>query len=154
MVIAFLAVLLGLMVLGWQLRKARQRDIGAPLAPPESQGELLGEFSGKYVATTRAGDPLDRINVRGLGFRGAVSVAVSADGLELARTGSSELWIPRSDLRDTRRATWTIDRVVEPDGMHLVQWALGETIVDTYLRMDNPVAFDAALSNLTERKPS
>jgi hypothetical protein len=102
------------------------------------------------VATTRAGDPLDRIAVHGLGFRGPIVVTVSDGGLLLDRAGSRPVWIARAELRDVRRATWTIDRVVEPDGMHLVEWALGETTVDTYLRMDDAAAFDAALAGITE----
>lgn len=153
-VIVFLFVLLGLMVFGWQRRKRRQADVVAPQAAPETLGTLLGSFVGKYVATTRAGDPLDRIAVHGLGFRGSVDVMVSDAGLLLERAGSRPIWIPRSDVRGIRRATWTIDRVVEPDGMHLIEWALGDTIVDTYLRMDDGVAFDASLSSLTEGKRS
>ncbi|CAN5334792.1 hypothetical protein BH10ACT7_BH10ACT7_01390 [soil metagenome] len=153
-VIAFLFVLLGLMVFGWQRRQRRQADVVAPQPAPDSLGTILGSFVGKYVATTRAGDPLDRIAVHGLGFRGSIEVTVSDVGLLLERAGSPAIWIPRSDVRDMRRATWTIDRVVEPDGMHLVEWTLGDTIVDTYLRMDDGAAFDGALSSLTEGKRS
>lgn len=153
-VLVFLLLLLGLMVLGWQRRKRRQADIAAPQSAPDSLGTMLGSFVGKYVATTSAGDPLDRIAVHGLGFRGSVVLTVSDAGLLLERSGSRPLWIPRADLKDIRRATWTIDRVVEPDGMHLLEWSLGDTLVDTYLRMDDGTALDGALSSLTERKPS
>lgn len=154
LVILLLIVLLALMVLGWQQRKRRQRDIAAPKTAPATTGTALGEYVGKYVATTRAGDRLDRIAVHGLGFRGGVSVAVSSDGVLFALDGGHDVWIPRADILDTARATWTIDRVVEPDGLHLIEWALGETSVDSYLRMDNPTAFDAALATLTEGKRS
>ena len=77
-------------------------------------------------------------------------------GLLLARPGEVDTWIPRDALRDRRRATWTIDRVVEPDGLELVEWMLGSRSVDTYLRLDDPSGFDAALSPLipTERQAS
>jgi hypothetical protein len=43
--------------------------------------------------------------------------------------------------------------VVERDGMTLVSWQLGDTRVDSYLRMDDVAAVDAALAPLIERKP-
>lgn len=153
-VIALGVLLLVLLPVGWRARTRRQRDILAPVPTPRDRGEAIGDFTGKYVATTRSGDPLDRITVHGLGFRSDVTVEVTSGGLLLGRPGESDIWIPRADLRDIRRATWTIDRVVEPDGLHLVEWKLGPDIVDSYLRIAEPARFDTALSSLipTERQ--
>ena len=156
LVLVLLVVLLLLLPLGWFARKRRQRAVEAPHSAPADRGAELGVFDGKYVATTASGDPLDRIAVHGLGFRSDVSAQVSALGVLLARPGEVDTWIPRDDLRDRRRATWTIDRVVEPDGLELVEWMLGSRRVDTYLRLDDPAGFDAALTPLlpTERQAS
>ena len=153
-VIALGVVLLLLLPLGWRARTRRQRDILAPVPAPADRGEALGEFAGKYVATTRSGDPLDRIAVHGLGFRSDVTVEVTTGGLLLGRPGESDIWIPLASLRAIRRATWTIDRVVEPDGLHLVEWTLGSDTVDSYLRLAEPARFDAASDSLisTERQ--
>lgn len=153
-VIALGVLLLLLLPLGWRARARRQRDILAPVPAPADRGDALGEFTGKYVATTRSGDPLDRITVHGLGFRSDVTVEITTGGLLLGRPGESDIWIPQASLRGIRRATWTIDRVVEPDGLHLVEWTLGADVVDSYLRLAEPARFDAALEPLipTERQ--
>ncbi|MGX5680396.1 PH-like domain-containing protein [Schumannella luteola] len=157
LVLVLLVVLLALLPLGWFARRRRQRSVTAPAAVPASLGESRGAFRGKYVATTASGDPYDRIAVHGLGFRSNVEVTVTDAGLLLARPGESDTWIPREDLRSLDRATWTIDRVVEPDGLQLVEWMLGSRPVATYLRLDDPTGFDAALTPLfptTERQAS
>ena len=148
LVLVLLAVLLVLLPLGWFARKRRQRSVESPLPVPADLGAQSGSFTGKYVATTTSGDPLDRIAVHGLGFRSDVTAQVWSGGLLLARPGEVDTWIPRDALRDRRRATWTIDRVVEPDGLELVEWMLGSRPVDTYLRLDDPSGFDAALAPL------
>lgn len=153
-VIAFLFVLLALMALGWRARQRRQKDVAAPASPPAELGAALGSFDGRYVATTASGAQLDRIAVHGLGFRSLVTVTVTTSGLLVQRPGNNDFWIAKSDLRDVRRATWTIDRVVEEGGLELVEWSLGDRVVDSYFRMAEPAAFDAAVHQLLERTPA
>lgn len=140
-------MLLGLMIVGWWRRRRRQADL-APIARTPALPAGAPEHRGKYVATTVASDPYDRITAGGLAFRGAASATVYTTGVLVRRTGEVELWIPRVDLIDAGRATWTIDRVVEPDGLTMLRWRLGSRDVDTYLRLDEPVAFDRALAPL------
>jgi hypothetical protein len=153
-VLVILVVLLALLVVGWRSRQRRQKSVAAPHVPPADLGSAAGTFDGKYVATTAHDDPYDRINVHGLGFRGNSSVTVTDLGLLVQRPGEHDTWIPAADVRAVRRATWTIDRVVEPDGLQLVEWTLGDRVVDTYFRMDEPAAFDAAVAPIiaTERQ--
>jgi len=146
--LAFLALLLLLMFLGWRARKRRQKNVAAPLTPPAELGAPLGTFDGKYVATTSAGNPLDRIAVNGLGFRSNVSVTVTDAGVLVQRPGNDDVWIPRADVRDRRTATWTIDRVVEGDGLELVEWNLGGASVDSYFRLNDAVGFEKAVDSL------
>lgn len=142
-VVVFLAVLLLLMALGWRARRRRQRDIVPLVVAPADLGTVLATLDGKYVATTASGDPLDRIVVHDLGFRSTVMVTVAEVGI-LLRLPGKDLFVPREDLRAVRRATWTIDRVVEKDGLHLIEWMLGNRAVDTYLRMADPAQFERA----------
>ena len=145
-VLAFLALLLALMVLGWRARQRRQSAIARPLPPPESLGEIHGTFDGFYVATTVAGEPLNRIAVRGLGYRARASVTVAASGIILSLRGEPDAFIPTASLREVTRATWTIDRVVENGGLVLVAWTLGDTPVDSYFRLPDPDALLDALA--------
>ena len=153
-VVVFLIAMLGLLVVGWQSRKRRQSGVAAPQSVPADPGRAVGTFAGKYVATTASGDPYDRIAVHGLGFRGAAAVTVADLGLLVQRPGESDFWVAAADVRGIRRATWTIDRVVEPDGLQLIEFTLGDRVVDSYFRMDEADAFEKAVVSLiaTERQ--
>jgi len=151
-VLVILAILLALVALGWRRRARRQSSIARPSDAPGTIGEQLGAFTGQYVATTIAGSPLERIAVHGLGFRGNVHVIVTTLGALVRIDGTSDKWIGATSMRDRRTATWTIDRVVEPDGLELLEWDLGGTLVDSYFRFDRDSGFDQAIDSLLERK--
>jgi hypothetical protein len=151
-VIVFMVFVLLLMVLGWRARKRRQATVATPSAAPAELGVSLGTFAGKYVATTSAGDPLDRIAVHGLGFRGNTSVTVAENGVLVHIDGTDDKWIPAADLRAHRKATWTIDRVVEQDGLELLEWNLGDKLVESYFRFDDWMDFEFAVDKLIEKK--
>jgi len=144
---------LALMLFGWARRRRRQQDVAELPATPAGLGAEPGHH-GKYVATTAAGDPYDRIAARGLGFRGFATASVHDEGLLIERVGERALWIPRAQLLGVGRATWTIDRVVEENGLHLIRWRLGERELDTYLRIDEPAAFDEAIKHIAPKEVS
>ncbi len=151
-VLVILAILLALIALGWRRRARRQSSIARPDDVPNDIGEQIGAFSGQYVATTIAGKPLERIAVHGLGFRGNAHVIVSTLGALVRIDGTTDKWISAANMRDRRTATWTIDRVVETDGLELLEWDLGGTLVDSYFRFDRDSGFDKAIDSLLERK--
>lgn len=138
---AFVAVLVALAVGGVLARRRRQRDIAAPAPWIDAVPSLVVEAL--YIATTRAGDPYDRIFAHGLGFRGRTRVAIDPEGVQLV-ADRTEVRIPADRIRSVERATWTIDRVVERGGIVVIAHELG-TDVDTYLRIigDDREAFDA-----------
>jgi hypothetical protein len=141
------AVVIALAVLGWIARRRRQRGIPATVPLPPDIGMLRGEFEGFYVSTTPDGEPLNRIAVRGLGFRARATIAVADRGVVLALPGHN-VFIPRESLREITRANYTIDRVVEPGGLVLVAWTLGETKLDSYLRVEQTEQLVSALEGL------
>ena len=104
-----------------------------------------------YVATTRAGAPLDRITIAGLGFRARAVVQTAPEGIVLDLAGRGPVFIPRSAVRGVGRATWTIDRVVDQDGLIFVRWVLGTTEIDSYLRSTDPDRLVSALTPLAPR---
>jgi hypothetical protein len=148
LVLGFLVVLLALGALGWYRRKRRQHGIAAPQRPPAELGAVLGEFPGFYVATTLAGDRLNRVAVHGLGFRARSTVVVAETGVVVPIAGQEDVFIPKSDITAVARATWTIDRVVENDGLTMIAWGLAETAVESYFRAENTEAFLAAVTTL------
>jgi len=147
-VLAFLVLLLGLAALGWFNRRRRQGGIAAPQRPPAALGVVLGEFPGFYVATTIANDRFNRVAVHGLGFRAKSTVVVTETGIVVPIAGQPDIFIPKGDITDAARATWTIDRVVENDGLTMVAWSLADTDVESYFRAENSEAFLAAASTL------
>ena len=147
-----LVVLLGLMYLGFRRRQKRQAGIPRPRAVPDSPGARLVDFGDLlYVASTVRDQPLDRIAVSGLGFRGRASVAVFERGAALGIAGEPDAFIPASDIDAIDRATWTIDRAVERDGLVRLAWRLGGTPIDSYLRIGeaaNQTAFITAIRGI------
>ena len=137
-----------LMALGWRNRRRRQADLGAPADPPADLGEVLHLEELLYVATTRADQPLDRIAIAGLGYRARATVTVAASGVLLELVGERPVFVPTDRLRGAGLATWTVDRVVEQDGLVFARWVLGETPVDSYLRTQDPRPLLAALDSL------
>jgi hypothetical protein len=134
---------------GWKHRGRRQAGLAAPTPAPAELGPETANRDLFYVATSRAGDPLDRIVVRGLGFRGRAVVSVHPEGVVLDIAGTQPILIERDHLRDVGRATWTIDRVVEADGLIQLGWRLGDLDVDTFLRdSDDPRILVEAIREL------
>ncbi|OJX64986.1 MAG: hypothetical protein BGO95_01405 [Micrococcales bacterium 73-13] len=150
-VVVIAAAAAWLMVWGWRRRARRQQTIGELPPVPAELGPATAHRA-KYVATTTAGQPFDRVVARGLGFRGDAVASVHRTGLLVERAGEADIWIPADRLVGVDRATWTIDRVVEGNGLHLVRWRLGDQDVDTYLRLDEPRAFDDAVAPLIPKQ--
>jgi len=137
-VLAVLVLLLALMYAGWRSRQRRQSGIPRPQGLPELTGRELIRAEAFYVASTMTDEPLNRIAVAGLGYRARARVQVFESGISLGIAGEPDAFIPRSDLVAVERATWTIDRVVEPGGLVRIVWRLGNTTIDSYLRVPEP----------------
>jgi hypothetical protein len=142
-----------LMGVGWRGRRRRQAGLGPLPAPPAELGAVLHSEDALYLATTRADAPLDRIALRGLGFRAEARVSVTASGVLLELVGEPPLFIAASRLRGVGVATWTVDRGVERDGLVFVRWELGDTAVDSYLRSADSSGLLAALDGLVPASP-
>jgi hypothetical protein len=140
-------VIIGLAILGWTLRRRSQRNIPATEPMPADVGTLRGEFEGYYVSTTLDGQPLNRVAVRGLAFRARATIAVAETGVILALPGNN-VFIPRSSIREVTRANYTIDKVVENGGLVLLAWTLGDTKLDSYLRVEETAELVSAIETL------
>ncbi|NHI17112.1 hypothetical protein [Microbacterium excoecariae] len=150
LIVMVAVALVGLALMAWGWRRRTRRDAGIAVPLGEPTGELVGEFDGFYVATTRHDAPLDRVTARPLAFRSSAAITVTRDGLGLGLPGERPVFFPAASLTGAGRATWTIDRVVERDGLVLVAWASGSQIFDTYLRLQDsdPTALVAAIESI------
>jgi hypothetical protein len=156
LMLALLVVALLLAWWGWRHRVGRHRDLPELLASSEVSVRPQQIHSVLYVATTQSDAPLERIARRPLAFRARVNLGSGPDGLWLDIAGEDEVFIPSAQLIAVGRATWTIDRVVDSDGLIFVRWQWGEREVDSYFRsVDFPAedvqrAVEVALSNDTK----
>ena len=147
--VAIAIVALALMAWGWKRRSRRDAGFHAPLTP--LVGDVRAQATGLYVATTPHDVPLERLAVKHLAFRSRVAVTVLDDGVRLELPGSPVISIPASSLVAIDRATVTIDRVVERDGLVRLAWKIdAETVVDSYLRLQqtDPTLLISAISTL------
>lgn len=132
--LGIIVVLVALMALGWRNRLRRQSDVPAPPGPPSDPGPALYEAEGQYVATTTAGDWLDRIAVHGLGLRGNAAAVVHPHGVVITRTGARTVYIPRADLTSVQLTGGMTGKFVEKEGLVVITWRLGAERVDTGFR--------------------
>jgi len=153
-VIAVILLALVGMIVGWRGRQKRQAHLPNPDAVPADPGTELLSAEAFYVATTMADDELNRVAVAGLGFRARATVTVIEAGVILSLAGATEVFIARSALRAIDRATYTIDRVVETGGLVRLTWSLGETFVDSYLRLTDPADTLALIAAVTILLPT
>ncbi|TDW84021.1 MULTISPECIES: hypothetical protein [Kribbella] len=155
---AFLGILGTLLVLaagyfgmyrGWRNRQARQADL-APL--PTAPEETTRGVEGVYVATTSAGDWMDRIAVHELGVRATADLAVSEAGLIFHRQGAADVFIPADHLTGVRTDRGIAGKVTaEKSGLVVVTWTHDGRELDTGFRprrKADTAALTASISTL------
>lgn len=154
-ILVLVVVVFSLMLRSWRRRVRRGAELGTPLTPPPELPEPFGVLEAQHLGTTLAGAPLDRVAVAPFAFRAHGTVEPGPDGVVVVLDGAEPAFIPASDVVGRSRASWTIDRGVETDGLNRLTWRLNGTELDSYYRMRDPNAFDAAIDRLlTERTPA
>ncbi|WP_410791571.1 hypothetical protein [Kribbella sp. C-35] len=159
---AFLGILGTLLVLaagyfgmyrGWRNRQSRQADLAPlPEAPPENDSATTRGIEGVYVATTSAGDWMDRIAVHELGVRATADLAVSEAGLIFHRQGAADVFIPADHLTGVRTDRGIAGKVTaEKSGLVVVTWTHDGRELDTGFRprrKADTAALTASISTL------
>ena len=142
--VAVVAVVGWLMLRSWRRRTVRDESLAA-YAPPTGLGLPQLEVEALYVATTPEAEPLERLAVEGLAFRGAAHVEVHPTGVLLRIAGELPSFIPADRIAGAGTATYAIDRGVEPEGLVALTWIVDDrsepevpTRVDSYLRCRYP----------------
>jgi hypothetical protein len=134
LVVLLAAVASGLIAKGWRSRLKRQAGLGKLPEVPEQLSPAGIVAEGQYVATTTAGDWLDRIAVHGLGFRGNAEMSVHPEGVLFDRTGTAPLFVPAGAVTDCSSSSGMAGKFVEKDGLVVLSWMLGEHELDTGFR--------------------
>ncbi|MEW1888406.1 hypothetical protein [Streptomyces sp. NPDC085659] len=143
-----------LMRQGWKWRGNLQSDLPAPATAPEgfADGEKLLTLSGRYHASTTAGQWLDRIVAHGLGTRSRVELTLTAEGLDVVRPGAADFFVPAADLRGARTEKALAGKVLPEGGLLVITWALGDRLIDSGFRSDHAAEHPAwvdAVNHLT-----
>ncbi|MYS37094.1 hypothetical protein K388_06266 [Streptomyces sp. KhCrAH-43] len=143
-----------LMRQGWKWRGNLQSDLPAPATVPDgyADGEKLLTLSGRYHASTTAGQWLDRIVAHGLGTRSRVELTLTADGLDVVRPGAADFFVPVADLRGARTEKALAGKVLPEGGLLVITWALGDRLIDSGFRSDHSAEHPAwvdAVNHLT-----
>lgn len=138
----------------WKNRAKRQSSLfEAPLEALPVKGNLLAAADSFYVATTFANSFLERIAAHGLGARGFASVEVFSQGVLVQRVGERDLAIAKEDLVSVSFSQVAIDKAVERDGLLVVIWRTGESLLATHLRVKELSARDLVFSTLSDLVP-
>ncbi|MFG1819879.1 hypothetical protein ACGFIF_39405 [Kribbella sp. NPDC049174] len=118
---------------GWRNRQSRQADLAPlPVAPAD---DTTRGVEGVYVATTAAGDWMDRIAVHELGVRSTADLAVSEAGLIFHRQGAADVFIPVDHLTGVRTDRGIAGKVTaEKSGLVVVTWNHDGRALDTGFR--------------------
>jgi hypothetical protein len=153
MMLALMVLALGAAGWGWYRRVRRYRPLAGHLIFEEPSSAPSLFVSALYVATTEADNPLARVAAGPLAYRAKASLAMHPEGVVVRLAGNRPFLFPASKGLRAGLATWTIDRVVEPEGLLMVRWELGEAEVDSYFRIvDGDVnEVVAAISSLQEK---
>ncbi|MDT0168767.1 hypothetical protein [Pseudarthrobacter sp. BRE9] len=155
--LAVVAVVFVLLAVGWRNRLKRQSDVGHLPQVPAAPGEPTAAAEGQYVATTTAGDWLDRIAVHGLGIRTNATLAVYPHGVLYERSGAPAVYIPAASLTGVRQDSGMAGKFVEKDGLLVLAWNLGAHELDTGFRTRRAADKDTlyqALQDLISSAPA
>ena len=127
-------VALALIAIGWRNRLRRQSDVEPLPEVPAELGAPLAAADGQYVASTTAGDWLDRIAVHNLGIRTNAKLSVHPEGVLFERSGAGPVFIPTGRLTGVRQESGMAGKFVEKDGLLVLSWMLGSHELDTGYR--------------------
>lgn len=144
--IAGALALIAVLVWAWSRRTRRDSGFAPPIGEAPADATVIRTHEALYVATTRHGEPLERLAIRGLGFRSRADLTVTSAGVALDLTGQPRFFLPTERIVEVGQATVAIDRVVEPDGLVRIAWRIDTdgthpgTVVDSYLRVQDASA--------------
>lgn len=121
-------VLLAVLILAgmwWGWRSRSRRDAGILDASPARSlcGEVVAQFPRVgYVSTTPADNPLERVALPGLRYKGWAEVAVYRDGVEITVVGEAPVQLDVAQIRGVGAASGRVGKAVERDGLALLRW--------------------------------
>lgn len=148
--VLFIALLYWLMRLGWKRRAMLHGHLPEPAALPVEPGKARLTLTGRYHASTTAGQWLDRVVAHGLGTRSQATLTLTEDGLIIERPGAADFFVPVDALRGARLDTGIAGKVVTEGGLLVITWQLGDQQLDSGFRADHPADHHLWVSAVNE----
>ncbi|MFE9908700.1 PH-like domain-containing protein [Streptomyces clavifer] len=141
----FVAFVYWLMRQGWKWRASLQSGLPELATTPEgfAEGEELLTLTGRYHASTTAGQWLDRIVAHGLGTRSRVELTLTGQGLDVVRPGAADFFVPAAALREARLDKALAGKVLPEGGLLVITWAHGDQLIDSGFRSDHAAEHQA-----------
>ncbi|AOT04748.1 PH-like domain-containing protein [Arthrobacter sp. U41] len=134
LMLALAVGIFAMLAVGWRNRLRRQADVDPLPEIPAELGAPLAAADGQYVASTTAGDWLDRIAVHNLGIRTNAELSVHPEGVLFDRSGAGPVFIPAARLTGVRQESGMAGKFVEKDGLLVLSWMLGTRELDSGFR--------------------
>ncbi|MCX4678549.1 hypothetical protein OG413_25120 [Streptomyces sp. NBC_01433] len=152
--LVLIAFVYWLMRQGWKWRASLQSGLPELATTPDgfADDEPLLTLTGRYHASTTAGQWLDRIVAHGLGTRSKVELTLTARGLDVVRPGAAGFFVPAAALREARLDKALAGKVLPEGGLLIITWAHGDQLIDSGFRSDHAAEHQAwadAVNHLT-----
>ncbi|EFK98667.1 integral membrane protein [Streptomyces sp. SPB78] len=144
----FVTLVYWLMREGWKWRGTLQSGLPALPEAPEDPAEPSLTLSGRYHGSTTAGQWLDRIVAHGLGTRSRAELSLRPAGLTVERRGAPGFFVPAAALRGARLDKGIAGKVLTENGLLVVTWAHGDTLIDSGFRSERAAEHPAWVAAL------
>jgi hypothetical protein len=126
---------------GWLNRADRQSGLPARPTVPAQLGPASLTSTGLYVGTAYASSWQDRVVHDGLGARADATAYLHPEGLLIDRRGTTPVFVPRPQWVGARLAPGLAGKVVGAGGLLVLQWRLGDAVLDTGFRADDKTTY-------------
>ncbi|BBZ48369.1 transporter [Mycobacterium heidelbergense] len=137
--VVVIAVLVQLMMRGWQRRARRQEElIGGLPEVPDEVGTAIATTRGLYCGCTMAPAWNERITAGDLGYRSKAVLTRYPAGILLERVRAKPIWIPRESTTAIRMERGIAGKVVARIGILAIRWRLPSGVeIDTGFRANH-----------------
>jgi hypothetical protein len=142
-----IAVLIQLMVRGWQRRSHQQTELIGDLPDmPDTVGAATLTTRGIYCGSTMAPEWNERITAGDLGYRSKAVLTRYPEGILLERVRALPIWMPRASILAIRLERGMAGKVVARIGILAIRWRLPSGVeIDTGFRANHRDDYDAWL---------
>jgi hypothetical protein len=145
--VVVIAVLIQLMIRGWQRRARRQNELLGDLPEiPEQVGAAVLVTRGHYCGCTVSPAWNDRVTAGDLGYRSKAVLTRYPEGILLERIRATPIWIPQESITAIRVERGIAGKVAARIGILAIRWRLPSGVeIDTGFRANQRDEYGAWL---------